>query len=153
MIRLIYESLDETNDVPSFVPFQRRENDNHAHSCKSESSLVNPFVIGISAFCGVLLVALVVVWVFIQTKLTTRTTGCPSELARCQLSKRTGNGRMNITLCCLISRIKPGPNGDASRRKFSTTCGDLRSIWAQVDAGFSRFGHPTQVNAICFVYF
>ena len=63
MIRLIYESRDNTIDVR----LQEREENSYVTS-KSESSLVNPLVIGIGVFCGVLLVALVVVWILYKRK-------------------------------------------------------------------------------------
>ena len=82
----------------------------------------------------------------------------------------------NSKFMCLSVRLlpfcslKPWPNGVASRRKFSTCvylrhrlarpCVHLRwlamtcayfgrdQIRTQVDASFSPFGHPTQVNAV-----
>ena len=72
-----------------------------------------------------------------------------------------------LALHAQMPALKPWPNGDASWRKLTQvedlgqlatsfgqglraltlTCDDLRSLCTQVDASFSPFGHPTQVNA------
>ena len=62
MIRLIYDSFDE----PSSVELQERKDSKT--NAPSSTSLINPLVIGISVFCGVLLTALVVVWLLYKRK-------------------------------------------------------------------------------------
>ena len=75
---------------------------------------------------------------------------------------------------CVHVILKPWPNGVASRRKLKTwvylrlrlarphvhlrwlamTCAHFGrdQICTQVDASFSPFGHPTQVNASCMTF-
>jgi hypothetical protein len=59
IIRLIYESVDEKSD------HQGKMNDSLT---KSDKSLVNPLVIGIAVVCGVLIIALIVVWTLYKRK-------------------------------------------------------------------------------------
>lgn len=63
MIQLIYDSFDRRDQ---FDEFEKTEKNNVSN--KNDSSLVNPLVIGIGAFCGVLLIALIVVWILYKRK-------------------------------------------------------------------------------------
>ena len=89
--------------------------------------------------------------------------GGPHKLQRMQ------HIRLHSSITMLHPNLKPWPNGVASRRKLKTglylrlrlarACVHLRwlamtcahfgrdQIYTQVDASFSPFGHPTQVNA------
>lgn len=63
MIRLIYDFA--SNELQQ----ERNENENVSETRQSSNTnLINPLVIGISVFCGILLTALIVVWILYKRK-------------------------------------------------------------------------------------